>query len=45
MKPVRSRETYEARNAELERCSRIYGYVVVVLCVIGTLAGISGVFR
>lgn len=38
MKPVQSREAYEARNAVLDRRIRIYGYVVVALGVIGTLA-------
>lgn len=41
MKTVQSREAYEARNAELDRRIRIYGYVIIALGVIGTIAGLK----
>lgn len=38
MKPVQSREAYEARDAELDRRIRICGYAIVVLGVLGALS-------
>jgi hypothetical protein len=38
MKPVQSREAYEAQDAELDRRIRICGYAIVVLGVLGTLS-------
>jgi hypothetical protein len=41
MEPVQSREAYKARNAELDRRIRIYGYVLAAVGIIGVVAAFS----